>query len=130
MKMRSVTTILCFLSLISLLGSCGKAREEYPDFFDPAHRAGLWIAPVGPVKKDTLQFIDSTSLIRKGDFYVHEEYLYRIEGDNLFIRLPDESHETQHKILATDQNSVLLGNMFMSIGFQGGSGMYFKVSEN
>jgi len=61
---------------------------------------------------------------------VHEEYLYRIEGDQLFIKLPDESYETQHKILKTDQNSVLLGNMYPLFGSEDGSGMFFKVKED
>jgi hypothetical protein len=128
--MKNLTTFLSFLSLIILLTSCEKDYDDNLNFFDSEYRIGLWIASVGPDKKDTLEFVDNFNLIRKGDFYVHEEYLYRIERDTLFIKLPGVTYETQHLIMAADENSVVLGNMYLTTGFADNSGMFFKDNEN
>jgi len=61
--MRNIKTFLFYLSLLALLGSCEKHNEDHPDFYDPEHRLGLWVAQVGPVKKDTLEFIKNSHLI-------------------------------------------------------------------
>lgn len=109
--------------------SCTKEEtnnEDNIDFYDNDYRIGLWISPD---KRDTLQFIDDHNLIRKGHFYVHEEYLYRIDGGSVFIRLPDDSYETQHQILDTDKNKVILGNMYLSIGFYNTSGAFLKENQ-
>lgn len=128
--MKNLTTFLSFLSLIVLLTSCEKDNDDNLNFFDSEYRTGLWIASVGPDKKDTLEFIDNSNLIRKGDFYVHEEYLYRIARDTLFIKLPDATDETQHLIMAADENNVVLGNMYLTTGFTDNSGTFFKDNEN
>lgn len=116
--------------MIVLLTSCEKDDDDNLNFFDSEFRIGLWIASVGPDKKDTLEFIDHSNLIRKGDFYVREEYIYRIERDTLFIKLPGATYETQHLIMAADENSVVLGNMYLTTGFADNSGMFFKDNEN
>lgn len=128
--MKNLTIFLSFLSLIISLISCEKDNDDNLNFYDSEYRIGLWIASVGPDKKDTLEFIDHSNLIRKGDFYVHEEYLYRIERDTLFIELPDATDETQHLIMAADENSVVLGNMYLTTGLADNSGMFFKDIEN
>jgi len=127
--MKNTTSLLFFLCMIVLLTSCEKDDDDYLNFYDSEFRIGLWIASVGPDKKDTLEFIDNSNLIRKGDFYVHEEYLYRIERDTLFIKLPGATYETQHLIMAADENSVVLGNMYLTTGFADNSGKFFKDNE-
>jgi len=125
--MKKTLTILTFLSLISCLVSCEKEDDKKNDFYESHYRIGLWISPD---KRDTLDFVDNTNLIRKGDIYKYVEYLYRIEGGNLFIRLPNPSSETQHQILKVDNNSVVLGNMYASIGFTDNSGTFIKETKD
>lgn len=125
--MKNFNTILLVTVIIISLASCDKENEEHVNFYDSEYRVGLWISPD---KRDTLEFIDNSNLIRKGEFYVHEEYLYRIEKDTLFIKLPDTTYETQHLIMTTDKNSVVLGNMYITIGFADNSGMFLKDNEN
>jgi len=57
---------------------------------------------------------------------VHEEYLYRIDGENLFIRAPGTSYETQHPIMVVNQKTVVLGNMYITTGFGDNSGTFLK----
>jgi hypothetical protein len=124
--MKNIPTFLILLSLVFSLNSCEKEDDENVNFYDTEYRSGLWINAVGPVKKDTLHFVDDLNLIRRGDFYVHEEYLYRVDGKNLFIRLPGTTSETQHPITVVDKKTVVLGNMYITIGFGDGSGTFLK----
>ena len=50
-------------------------------FYKTENRIGLWISYD---KRDTLEFVNDSDLIRKRIFYVYERYLYRIEGKNSF----------------------------------------------
>ena len=125
--MKNFNTILLVTVLIISLASCDKENEDHVNFYDSEYRVGLWLSPD---KRDTLEFIDNSNLIRKGEFYVYEEYLYRIEKDTVFIKLPNTTYETQHLIMTTDRNSVVLGNMYLTIGFADNSGMFLKDNEN
>lgn len=125
--MKKVITILAFSILIISLISCDKAKDQSVDFYNDEYRTGLWISPD---RRDTLEFVDGSNLIRKGYYYTNEKYLYRIDGENLFIQLPDASDETQHPILKIDSNSVVLGNMYLTMGFANNSGMFVKVTAN
>jgi len=100
--------------------------DEDPNFYSIEYRIGQWITPD---KRDTLQFIDNVSLIRKGDFYTYEEYLYRIDGEYLYIRLPSSLKETNHRIVKVEQNMVTLNNMYITIGFGDNSGTFFKNNK-
>ena len=91
---------------------------------------GLWITYVGSDKKDTLQFVNDSILIRKGDFYVHEEYLYRIDNQTLFVKLSDDFFETQHAISTIKKNGVILENMYITTGVTDNSGIFLKDHEN
>lgn len=125
--MKKTLTILTFLSLITCLVSCDKEDDTKNSFYESDYRMGLW---VNPDKKDTLDFINSTNLIRKGDYFENENYLYRIEGENLFISLPNSSDETHHPILNVEENSVTLGNMYISLGSAEIPGLFFKEPKN
>lgn len=125
-NVKKTLTILTFLSLILCVVSCNKDDHKKNDFYGSDYRIGLWISPN---KKDTLDFKDNTNLIRKGDFYTYEKYIYRIEGEKLFIGLPNSSQETQHPILKVDNNSVILGNMYISTGFTNNSGTFIKETK-
>lgn len=124
--MKNIPAILILVSLVISLNSCEKEVQENVNFYDAAYRTGLWINAVGSIKKDTLHFVDHLNLIRKGDFYVHEEYLYRIDGENLFIRAPGTTYETQHPIVLVDKQTVVLGNMYSTTGFADNSGTFLK----
>lgn len=121
-----LTTLIILFNVIIMLSCDKKVDDDDPNFFNNDYRIGQWITPD---KRDTLEFIDNRSLIRKGDFYVHEEYLYRIEGEYLYIRLPSSSDETNHKIMAVDHNKVTLFNMYITIGFGDNSGTFFKNNK-
>ena len=122
--MKNLVTILFILILILNLISCEKITDENSDFYKSEERIGLW---VNSDKGDTLEFVDNSNLIRKGNFYTYEEYLYRIDGDRLLIRLPDSSNETKHQILKVEGNSVILGNMYITTGFAENSGTFTKL---
>lgn len=124
--MKNILKILILLSLVISLNSCEKEDGESVNFYDNDYRIGLWINAVGPVKKDTLQFVNDSNLIRRGNFWVYEEYLYRIDGENLFIRLPGTAYETQHPIMIVDKKRVVLGNMYFTTGFGDNSGTFLK----
>lgn len=109
------------------MSSCKKTDDENIDFYKTEYRIGLWITSD---KRDTLEFINETDLIRKGDFYKYEKYLYRIEGKTLLVRLPHSSDETQHPILTPDGHCVVLGNMYITTGFTDNSGTFFKANGN
>lgn len=121
--MKSRIKIL-IISLLTLnLISCDKNTEENIDFYDSNHRIGIWI---NSEREDTLEFIDNSNLIKKGKLYSVEEYLYRIDGETLFVRLPDSSIETQHPILTEGKKTVVLGNMYITTGFGDNLGTFIK----
>ncbi len=121
--MKSIIKIL-IISLLTLNSiSCEKNTEENIDFYNSSHRIGLWI---NSEREDTLEFVNNSDLIRKGIPYSYEEYLYRIDGEILFVRLPGTSNETQHSILTTEKNNVVLGNMYITGGFLDNSGTFIK----
>ena len=121
--MKKILSILIFLSLISSIVSCRKDDDDKINFNDSNQRIGIWI---NSEREDTLEFIDNSNLIRKGKPYSYEEYLYRIEGEMLFVRLPESSNETQHSILTEGKNTVVLGNMYITTGFGDNSGTFTK----
>jgi len=125
--MKKAITILAFSILIDSLISCDKAKDQSVDFYNAEYRKGLWISPD---RRDTLEFVDDSNLIRKGYFYTNEKYLYRIGGENLYIRLPDALDETQHPIFKIESNSVVLGNMYLTMGFADNTGTFYKEIEN
>ena len=116
-------TIKYMILMILIISMLSCERENEVDFFNNGFRIGLWI---NTERGDTLQFLDSINLIRKGDYYTYEEYRYRIDGEYLFVRLPFETEETQHKIKIVDQNTVVLVNMYISIEFLYNSGTFRK----
>ena len=121
--MKSINKIL-IISLLTLnLISCDKNSEVDIDFYDSNQRIGVWI---NSEREDTLDFIDNSNLIRKGKPYSYEEYLYRIDGEMLFVRLPGSSNETQHSILTAGKDTVVLGNMYITTGFGDNSGTFIK----
>ena len=121
--MKNVMALLFFSSSIIYLISCKKDKVENIDFYKMEYRIGLWISAD---KRDTLEFVDESNFIRKGYYYGYEEYLYKIEGKNLFIQVPDLSYETQHPIVEVNGNRVVLGNMYLTTGFTDNSGTFFK----
>lgn len=124
--MKNAINLLLFSSLIIYLISCKKDKEENIDFYRTEYRIGLWISAD---KRDTLEFMDDSNLIRKGYYYGHEQYVYKIEGKNLIIQVPDLSYETQHPIVEVKGNRVVLGNMYPTTGFNDNSGTFFKEIE-
>ena len=121
--MKKALTILTLLSLIACMISCEKENEKEKDFYDLNHRIGIW---VNSERGDTLEFNTNSNLIRKGKPFSYEEYLYRIDGETLFIKLPDSSNEGQHVILTKGKNIVVLGNMYITTGFGDISGEFTK----
>lgn len=124
--MKKALYILFFLSSISCIVSCKKEENNQNDkinFYNLNQRVGIW---VNPEREDTLEFIDGSNLIRKGKPYSYEEYLYRIDGETLFIRPPESSTETKHSIFMEENNTVTLGNMYLTFGFGDNSGTFIK----
>jgi hypothetical protein len=121
--MKIALTSLVFFGLFICVVSCENESEEKNNFYKTDYRTGLWI---NPDRKDTLDFVDGTHLIRKGDQIGYEEYLYRIESEILLIQLPNSSLETQHPILSVRDDMVILGNIYASIGFIDDSGTFQK----
>jgi hypothetical protein len=121
--MKITLTILAFFGLFICMVSCENENEEKNDFYETDYRTGIWI---NPDRNDTLDFVDDTHLIRKGDQIGYEEYLYRIESEILLIKSPNSSIETQHPILSVRDDMVILGNIYASIGFIDDSGTFQK----
>ena len=101
------------------------------DFNDVEDRIGLW---VNPDRQDTLEFVNSSKLIRKGFPYGYEEYFYRIENNTLIISITidDELLETYHPILKSEKNMVIIDNMYIGPAIVGAdnSGTFFKLASN
>lgn len=121
--MRNFKRILIVLSCISFLVSCEKENYKNPDFYNPEYRLRLWVTPD---KKDTLNFVNSSSMIRNGLYYEHEEYSYIIENNNLLISHPETESQTQHPVLEVKKEKVVLGNMYITTGFSDNSGIFIK----
>lgn len=122
--MKNTATIIV-LSLGIIVSSCDKEEvSNGANFYNTEYRKGLW---VNADKTDTLQFVDGVRLIRYGNYYSYEEYLYRLENDILYIRLPsDPEFETQHVIMTVEGNRLTLGNMYITFGFANSSGTFYK----
>jgi len=118
--MKNIKSILVILICASFLVSCEKEENKNPDFYNTDYRIGLWVSPD---KKDTLEFINSSNMIRKGFYYEHEEYLYKIENNTLII---GTEHQTQHPILEIENGKVVLGNIYITTGFSDNSGTFIK----
>lgn len=125
--MKYSTILLTAGVTLGILASCNQEKSDDPIFLNPENRVGLWLSPD---KKDTLEFVDQSVLIRRGDFYQYQEYLYRIDQNTLFIKLPDSSIETKHVIKSGDQQSVVLGNMYITNGIAENSGIFLKEDQH
>jgi len=115
--------IAVILFLIPFLFSCEENSSRDDDFYDSEDRVGLWVCVE---RGDSLAFVNDSILNRTGNYYSYTAYLYRISDEVLFIRLGDESIETEHPILDAGSNEVILGNMFITNGFTNNSGRYVK----
>ena len=99
------------------------------DFYDLEYRIGIW---VNPERQDTLEFVNSSKLTRKGLHFQLHEYFYRVENDTLIVSLPDyEDSETYHPILKAEKKTVVLGNMYIVLmhavgGIVDNSGTFIK----
>ncbi|MFA7650665.1 MAG: hypothetical protein WCY06_10095 [Flavobacteriaceae bacterium] len=123
--MKNIKSILVILSCATFLVSCEKEENENPDFYNTDYRIGLWVSPD---KKDTLKFVNSSKVIRKGFYYEHEEYSYKIENNILFLSIPgtESESQTQHPILEVKKDKVVLDNMYITTGFLDNSGTFIK----
>lgn len=112
--------VICFV-IVMLFLSCNK--EDTPNFYDLDFRTGIW---VNAELQDTLEFVNASELIRKGNPYSYQQYIYEINGNNLVVHIPgDENIKTYHTILKTQKNSVTLDNMYISI-IDDNSGTFIK----
>lgn len=118
--MKHLKPIFAILSCVVLLVACEKEENDNPNFYNTDFRIGLWLSPD---KKDTLKFINSSSMVRKGDYYEYEEYSYQIENNTLII---GTEQQTYHPILEVENNKVVLDNMYIRIGFSENSGTFIK----
>lgn len=119
--------LLLTLVVFSLIISCNKNNDVAKnDFYKTEYRIGLWITSD---KKDTLEFIDGSTVTRRGFYHSNEKYLYRINGNNLYLKLPNSEYETQHPILAIYEKSVKLGNMYITTGMGDNSGTFYKIIQ-
>jgi len=119
-----IVIAICLVGMTMFLG-CDKEKNNDANFYNLEYRIGLWI---NSDRKDTLEFVNSSQLVRKEEVYTFEEYLYRIENNTLFISLPNsESNiETQHSVLKIEKDIVVLGNMYPTFGFGDNSGTFKK----
>lgn len=121
--MRTYNLLMVILSCVAFLMSCEKDDNPEPDFYTTNYRIGLWVSPD---KKDTLEFINASNMLRKGFYYEHEEYSYTLENDTLFMGLPDTESQSQHPILEAEGEKVVLDNMYITTGFIENSGVFIK----
>jgi len=120
--MKKILCTLTSLSLIVLFASY--EREVEINFYDSDYRNGLWISSD---KGDTMDFVNNSNLIMKGDFSGYEEYIYQIEGGVLYMEIQDLSPKGSHSILMVEKNKVVLGNMWVTNGFVDKSRTFFKL---
>ena len=127
LKLRNMVAITIYLVGITVFSGCDKEKGngKKGDFYNLENRVGLWI---NSERKDTLEFVNSSKLIRKGLVYKYEEYLYRIEDNALHISLPNIEYntETYHPILKVEKGKVIIGNMYPTFGFENNSGTFIK----
>ena len=118
-----VTALICGVVFISCTD---KATDEYLNFYDAEYRIGVWVSD--RTEADTLEFVNSSQLIRKGFFYGYEEYSYKIENDILTIDLPNYG-TTYHAILKAEKNMVHLDGIYIGLTIVGAdnSGIFTKV---
>jgi hypothetical protein len=121
--MKRIFLALILSSLLFTVTSCERDKVDSIDFHKIEDRIGIWI---NSSRNDTLDFKDETNLVRKGEPYNYEEYLYRIDGDTLFVKHASSTFETQHVISDLNGKSVILSNMYITIGFADGSGIFTK----
>ncbi len=121
--MKNLKKIFIVLSCVLFLFSCENEDNENLNFYNTDYRIGLWVTPD---KKDTLNFINSSSVIRKGLYYEYEEYSYEIENNTLFISIPETESQSQHLILEIENDKVTLGNMYITTEVSDNSGSFIK----
>lgn len=114
------------LSSLFLLISCEQNNDKTTNFYNKKQRIGLW---VNLSTNDSLDFVDDKKLIRKGKIYVYEEYEYKIKENTLYVKSLNFSGETAHRIRVIDMNTITLGNMLITTGFQDSSSTYNKVQK-
>jgi hypothetical protein len=128
LAMKTSLKFLLYLSLSICLSSCHKKDDKTDvdslNFYDDEYRIGEWIAPG---IQDTLEFLDNSHMIRKGRFYVYEEYIYKIDSNRLYVAITDYSQGSQHSIIKAEEDIVTLGNMYISTGFWDNSGTFQKI---
>src|SRR5690554_2973688 len=122
--MTKATIIFMLVGFFFISVSCSKDGDKDPNFYHLPYRTGLWISPN---KKDTLEFVSSSSLVRKGYYYSREEYRYSIEDNVLFITALYSDLSTQHPILKVEGNTVVLDNMYVTTGLGENSGTFIKA---
>jgi hypothetical protein len=125
---KNYSIIIILIALLTLF-SCKKDHtlndkiEDY--FYNLNDRIGYWI---NSDKGDTLNFLDSINLIRNYSFFSSpEHYNYRIIDKYLYIKLPNSDIETKHLIISLNGTEVTLGNMYITIGFEGNYGIFKKL---
>lgn len=118
--------LLLALSSLFLLISCEQNNDKTTNFYNKKQRIGLW---VNLSTNDSLDFVDDKKLIRKGKIYVYEEYEYKIKENTLYVKSLNFSGETAHRIRVIDMNTITLGNMLITTGFQDSSSTYNKVQK-
>jgi hypothetical protein len=101
---------------------------KYYNFNDVKDRIGLW---VNPDRQDTLEFVNSSILIRKGFPYTYEEYTYRVKNNTLIISVDYADSDTYHPILKSEKNMVVIDNMYIGPHIVGAdnSGTFFKLVD-
>lgn len=125
LNLRNVFVIAICLVGITVFSGCDKEKgnDKESDFYNLENRVGLWI---NSERKDTLEFVNSSELIRKGGGYGYQEYLYRIEEETLIISTLDSEISTYHPILESANGKVVIGNMYITTGFANNSGTFEK----
>ena len=93
------------------------------NFYDVEYRIGLW---VNTDRQDTLEFVNSAKLIRKGLPYKYEEYSYKIENCILII-----DGSTYHPILKAEKDTAVIGNMYIApaVPHADNSGTFIKLKN-
>ena len=126
--MKNLYLIFFIFNVLIVFPSCKKDKindVDNVDFYNINDRIGSWI---NSERSDTLKFLDSENLIRNSSFYSHEIYYnYRIDGTILYIHLQDSPTETEHPILDLAGPKVIIGNMYITVGFTDNSGTFQKL---
>jgi hypothetical protein len=125
-KLNLRNTIAIAICLVVSTAFVGCENEPERNFHNFEHRIGLWI---NAERNDTLKFINSSELIRKGTPISFVEYRYRVEDNVLFVWLPNfevEESKSAHPILRVEGNTVVLGNMYPVFGFGDSSGTFVR----